>query len=128
MRSNTVFLSLAVQCALALAAPGLELASREVIPAKGGWSLQMPTGSTCPTWTSTCFSNQTGVYDVFDRTGVNGTFSRGQECCPKGTDPELFCGTYVNIGQPYACCPIGAFSFSDIKEKTNQNRQRGLSW
>lgn len=73
----------------------------------GGWSLKMEIGGTCPTATQTCFSNQTGVYNEFNRTGVPGVFSRGEECCPFGSSPRLDCGTYVNNGQPFACCPLG---------------------
>ena len=75
----------------------------------GGWSLSVETGGSCPSDTATCFSNQTGIYEVFNRTGVDGTFDRGQECCPSGTTPRLDCGTYVNNGQPYACCPLGGW-------------------
>ena len=82
------------------------LFERTLVPG-GGWSLSLPSGSTCPGETATCFSNLTGVSEIFDRTGVPGTFDRGQECCPSGTTPRLHCGTYVNIGQPYACCPLG---------------------
>lgn len=69
----------------------------------------MEIGGTCPAGSKTCFSDQTGVYSEFNRTGVEGTFSRGEECCPLGTEPRLDCGTYVNNGQPYACCPLGMF-------------------
>jgi hypothetical protein len=98
------------------------------IVANGGWSLSMPVGSTCPDQTATCFSNLTGVSETFDRTGVSGTFDRGQECCPSGTTPRLDCGTYVNIGQPYACCPLGkSLSKFGIKYMLIMYRQCGLS-
>jgi hypothetical protein len=84
------------------------------LPPKGGWALQLPVLSSCPAGTATCFSNQTSYpTSTFPRTGVTGTFSRGQECCPsQGWEGEdegttLGCGTYVNVGQPFACCPVG---------------------
>ena len=75
-------------------------AKRSIIPA-GGWSLSMAYAA-CPVGTFSCFTDQTG--NVI-------TQNREQNCCPEGTTPELFCGTYVNTGQPYACCPIGRDSF-----------------
>jgi len=72
----------------------------------GGWSLMVEIGTSCPAATATCYGNQTGVYDEFNRTGVVGAFTRGEECCPYGSSPRLDCGTYVNNGQPFACCPL----------------------
>jgi len=83
-----------------------QLEERIIVPV-GGWSLKMEIGGSCPTATQTCFSNMTGVYNEFNRTGVPGVFSRGEECCPFGSSPRLDCGTYVNNGQPFACCPLG---------------------
>ena len=56
------------------------------------------TYETCPAGTFSCFT---------DLTGNQKTQNREENCCPAGTVPELFCGTYVNTGQPYACCPMG---------------------
>ncbi len=67
------------------------------IPALGGWSLSMGVDA-CPAGSSSCFT---------DQTGLQWTQNRMQNCCPVNTVPELYCGTYVNTGQPYACCPIG---------------------
>ena len=83
-----------------------QLEERIIVPV-GGWSLKMEIGGVCPSATQTCFSNMTGVYNEFSRTGVPGVFSRGEECCPFGSSPRLDCGTYVNNGQPFACCPLG---------------------
>jgi hypothetical protein len=76
------------------------VSKRAILPL-GGWSLSA-TYQACPAGTFSCFT---------DQTGNKKTQNREENCCPAGTVPELFCGTYVNTGQPYACCPIGKFLF-----------------
>lgn len=80
---------------------GASVATRTVedrsIASAGGWSLSVGNG-TCPSGTASCFG---------DLTGNAMTSNRWNECCPTGTTPMLQCGTYVNTGQPYACCPLG---------------------
>lgn len=84
------------------------LINRDIIQ-KGGWSLSVPQGASCPITTTSCFTNQTGNFK---------TPSRGENCCPsqelvydneygQQVQTPLLCGTYVNTGQPYACCPLG---------------------
>lgn len=72
-----------------------EIRDRSIASA-GGWSLSVGNG-TCPPGTASCFG---------DLTGVEMTTKRWNECCPIGSQPMLQCGTYVNTGQPYACCPL----------------------
>lgn len=88
-----IFGSLLVTAVNAAAFGALDVRS---IAAAGGWSLSTP--GNCPAGSATCFSNLTGNAL---------TTNRMQNCCPYGTTPRLDCGTYVNTGQPYACCPLG---------------------
>ncbi|KAG9247329.1 hypothetical protein BJ878DRAFT_477489 [Calycina marina] len=104
-------------------AESVNLAERTIVAA-GGWSLMTEIDGGCPAQTATCFSNLTGVYDSFNRTGTPGIFRRGEECCPYGTTPRLDCGTYVNDGQPYACCPIGnADCRGDVEDPAREGNE-----
>jgi hypothetical protein len=93
--------------------------TKRSLVAAGGWSLSTTDGIiTCPVGTASCFG---------DLTGNKKTQNRGENCCPSGTFPRLDCGTYVNTGQPYACCPLSKKRLSAgsriATHDANQNMQ-----